>query len=273
MTDQLSLLDDPPPPNHSTANPPPPDLWDEWAAEDPQSQPLSFEPARDFAEIDAAINDRITGLDEQADLHSGWQGISLGGPVEPYFPEDPWNGLLLVGKAPGDAEIAHGVPFTGRSGRLLDRMLAKANIERRATLITNTFRMQAPWSVNADGRKIPDDISHFFTDDPRLGNASLPSMNGRWVLVGPDDHIRDLWRLVRDRKPKVIVAMGAIAAWALTHDSTLRDRLGTPLANPCSAAPVLITYHPAYALHKQDEAIANLIATHIQLAANLLTTP
>jgi uracil-DNA glycosylase len=77
--------------------------------------------------------------------------------------------------------------------------------------------------------------------------------------------------MIRHLKPKVVVALGEIAAWALTGDGKLTDRMGEPLPNDCSAAPVLITYRPAYALHARDEAIAALIAEHIQAAARLLT--
>ena len=248
-----------------------PNNWDIWTEdEETQQEARLTAPRRNYAEIDAAVNVAINHLDEDAELHHNWNDISLGGPVEPFMPTMPWNGILIVGKAPGDAELAHGEPFTGRSGRLLDRMLSRLKIDRPACMITNAFRMQAPWSVDADGKKQPNDVSYFFTDDPRAGNDRLPALNGRWVIKGgPDDHIRDLWRLIRDHKPRVVLAMGAIAAWAITGDGTLKDRMGQPLANPCSDAPVVLAYHPAYALHKKDEAIAALIAEHVGIARDI----
>ncbi len=224
----------------------------------------------DFAEIQNQINQTIRDIDEDADLPSIWSTISLGGPVEPSLPTEEWNGLLLVGKAPGDAELAHNAPFTGKSGRLLDRILAHHGINRRACMITNAFRMQPLWSVDAEGRKNPNDITHFFTHDPTIANANLPRLNDRYVLSGPDQHIRDLWRLARRYKPKLIVAMGGIASWAITGDGSLKGRVGEMISHDCCGAPALITYHPAYALHKKDESMAALIAEHFGMAKTYL---
>jgi uracil-DNA glycosylase len=247
-----------------------PNTWDQWdvEAEEQQAKRLAFV-RRDYAEIDAEVNAKINALEEAAELNSAWSSIALGGPVEPCFPTTAWNGILIVGKAPGSAEVAHGEPFTGKSGRLLDRMLAHESIDRQACMLTNTFRMEAPWGVDADGKKMPNDIRFFFTDDPREGNDRLPPLGERWVLKGPDEHVRDLWRLVRKEKPKVVVALGGVAAWALTHDGTLKGRTGEPLDNPCSPAPVIITYHPMYAIYKQDEATAALIAQHLGVARDI----
>jgi uracil-DNA glycosylase len=237
-------------------------LWDQG----PGGQ-IEEDPAAREERIKAAV----VCIEEMAELHPAWSSIALGGPVEPYFPpRDEWNGILLVGKAPGEAEVAHAEPFTGRSGRLTTRLLAHAGIHRDACLITNVFRMQAPWSVDSDGRRNNDDVSHFFTDDPRRANDRLPALNGRWCLIGPDEHVRDLWRLVRSHRPWVVVALGSIAAWALTRDGTLKDRTGQPLDNDVSSAPVVITRHPAYALRKKDEGIASAIAQDLAVAREII---
>ena len=222
----------------------------------------------EYAEIDAAINAELNALDEEGGIGPEWDGISLAGPVEPVVPAHSWNGILVVGKSPGDAEIAHGIPMSGPTGRLLDQMLARAGLSRAETAVTNVFRMQAPWTVDGEGKKRANDVSAFFTDDPALANTRLFQLGSRYVRKGPDGHVRDLWRMIRVIKPTVILALGDIAAWAITGEGGLKGRMGEPLENPCSASPVVVTYNPAYAIHKRDEAIAALIAEHVRVAAD-----
>lgn len=52
--------------------------------------------------------------------------------------------LLLVGEAPGAAEDDSGVPFVGRSGALLDRLLDEAGIDRAAAAVTNVLKCRPP---------------------------------------------------------------------------------------------------------------------------------
>jgi uracil-DNA glycosylase len=220
------------------------------------------------------INAEIAALDSLADLHPAWLGITLGGPVEPFMPpQHAWNGVIVVGKAPGEAEVAHNEPFTGRSGRLTTKLLQHVGIDRDSCIITNVFRMQAAWSVDADGRKIPNDITHFFTEDRRLANERLLPYHGKLCLTGPDEHVRDVWRLIRTYRPKLVIGLGSIAAWALTGDGTMKGRLGEALENDISDAPVVLSYHPAYALHKKQESVAQEIAAHLAAGKAVLNGP
>lgn len=57
---------------------------------------------------------------------------------------DPSTGIILVGEAPGENEDLEGRPFVGRSGKILDGMLADAGIERGSILITNTVKCRPP---------------------------------------------------------------------------------------------------------------------------------
>lgn len=54
-------------------------------------------------------------------------------------PSKPFNGIMIIGEAPGREEVVRDAPFQGRSGELLDAMLSAAGIEREATWITNTL--------------------------------------------------------------------------------------------------------------------------------------
>src|SRR4051812_4352580 len=53
---------------------------------------------------------------------------------------DPHARVMLVGEQPGDEEDRKGLPFVGPAGRLLDRALEAAGVERRAVYITNAVK-------------------------------------------------------------------------------------------------------------------------------------
>lgn len=198
-----------------------------------------------------------------------WLSKTLGGPVDPVMPST-WNGLVIVGEAPGATEVAYGVPFCGRSGRLLEKILASAGIDKSQTALINVFRMQPIWSVDGEGKKRNNDVSHFFTTDPLAGNDRLAQYQSKYVLQGPDEDIRDLWRFLRSCRPKVIVACGSVASWALTGEDRIGDGAGRVTTTKAVDAPVIVTYHPAFALHRNDERAASLIAQHFAKARALL---
>jgi DNA polymerase len=64
--------------------------------------------------------------------------------------------VMLVGEAPGAQEDAQGRPFVGRSGALLDELLAAAGLERADVFITNVVKARPPG--NRDPR--PDEVAH-----------------------------------------------------------------------------------------------------------------
>src|ERR1700722_11400307 len=72
--------------------------------------------------------------------------------VDYDFPAGKSNGIVLVGEAPGAEEVKQGRPFVGRSGQLLDKILARAGIERKECLVANVFGFRPP------GNK----VDHFF---------------------------------------------------------------------------------------------------------------
>ncbi len=182
-----------------------------------------------------------------------WRDDTFGGPVEALMPVKPFNGIAVVGKAPGSTEVITGVPFAGRSGKLLDKILAGAGIDREAIILANPFRYQPAWTVGEDGKRRENDESLFFTDEPLLANDRLPAYQNRRLRKGPDEDVRILWRLLQKEKPAVIIACGAIAIWSLTGRDQVGNLSGTFLETACVKAPVMATYHPAYALRRDDD--------------------
>lgn len=140
--------------------------------------------------------------------------------------------VLLIGEAPGADEDAQGLPFVGRSGKLLDRMLEAAGFSRtRNVLITNIIF----WRPPANRNPTPEEVA----------------------VCAPF-----LTRLITLKQPKLVALLGKSATQAMlgTDDGIMRqrgrrlrlEREGLPAPIPC--VPML---HPSYLLRQpQDKAKA-----------------
>lgn len=74
----------------------------------------------------------------------------LGSRTKPVFGDGPLTGCkcLFLGEAPGKKEDALGIPFVGRSGKLLDEFLAGISLDRKDVFITNTILCRPPHNRN-----------------------------------------------------------------------------------------------------------------------------
>lgn len=138
--------------------------------------------------------------------------------------------LMIVGEQPGDIEDLSGRPFVGPAGQVFDRCAGAAGLSRSAAYVTNAvkhFKFQPRGKRRLHQRPTTDEIAHC-----------------RWWL----DLERQLLR------PKLIVALGATAAEALTgRGAGLLKRVGTVEDGP-DGTPVLIALHPAHVLRIPDPA-------------------
>ena len=57
---------------------------------------------------------------------------------------NPKSRIMLIGEAPGSNEDEEGLPFVGRAGTLLDKMLASINLDRKSVYITNIINYRPP---------------------------------------------------------------------------------------------------------------------------------
>ena len=137
--------------------------------------------------------------------------------------------FMLVGEQPGDKEDLAGKPFVGPAGRVLDRALADAGIEREATFVTNAvkhFKHEMRGKRRLHKRPNTDEIERckIWLDDER--------------------------RLV---KPRAIIALGVTAARALTGKTvTIAKLRGKPL-DLADGARLFITVHPSALLRIEDD--------------------
>lgn len=167
-------------------------------------------------------------------------------PVVPYdFPNnrDHWNGIALVGEAPGAEETKLGHPFVGRSGQLLDKILEQAGIDRKQSLVANVFRQQPP------GNK----VDTFFTSlrAAKQDNIEIAKEYGQfgsaWCRREYASHLENLTQTLNELQPHIIIALGRVPLWALTGENGLLERVGKKL--PCRLMPsvkVIPTFHPSF---------------------------
>ena len=147
-------------------------------------------------------------------LHKGRKHIVFGD-------GNPRAKLVLVGEGPGYEEDLQGLPFVGKAGQLLTKMLKAINLLREEVYICNIIKCRPPKNRNPE----PDEIA-----------ACIPFLR----------------RQIRCIRPNLICALGAFAAQTLlgtdTPISQLRGRFRT-----YEDIPLLATYHPAYLLRNESK--------------------
>ena len=156
-----------------------------------------------------------------------------------------WNGLMLVGEAPGKEEVEQGRPFVGRAGRLLNEALSEAGIDRERCIVANTFRFRPPKNkigcfFVSKRRAVEQGLSY----DEKLGK-----FGSVWCLTEYAGEIYALGELIDAWRPEIIVALGRTPFWALTGKGDLLANVGHFFN--CRLVPgavVMPTYHPSYIL-------------------------
>ena len=132
--------------------------------------------------------------------------------------------LAIVGEAPGRQEVEQGRPFVGQAGKLLDKLLEEAGIDRSKVYVTNVVKVRPTKEGGGSTQNRP----------PRAGE----------IREGID-LLKEELDLV---KPRALVLLGGTPAKAMIKKSfTLRSEHGTPFDTEFGM-PALATYHPAYLL-------------------------
>jgi DNA polymerase len=144
------------------------------APEIKSAPPLAAPPAPDVAALaarDAVAN--IATLDELRAALDKFEGCALRATATRLVFADgnPQAKLMFVGEAPGRDEDIEGLPFVGRSGKLLDRMLAAIGFDRTQVYIANII----PW--RPPGNRTPT---------PQESAICLPFIRKQIELVDPD---------------------------------------------------------------------------------------
>ena len=136
------------------------------------------------------------------------------------------SNLMIIGEAPGQEEDEQGIPFVGRAGQLLNKMLSAIKLDRKEVYVTNVV----PWRPPQNRTPTDEEILDF-----------LPFLQRQIEII----------------KPTFIYLLGTTAAKAI---------LSTPLSlgklrgkwheyktiNMNASVNVLVSYHPAYLLRSPN---------------------
>ena len=150
--------------------------------------------------------------------------------TQTVFGEGPKSArIMLVGEQPGDYEDVAGKPFVGPAGRIMDRALGDAGIDRKEVYVTNA-------------------VKHFKWE-PR-GRRRLHKKPNSREIAACRPWLEAEIRLVR---PRLVVAMGATAAQTIFGPSFRVTRERGKILSSRLAPQVLATIHPSSLLRQPNE--------------------
>lgn len=148
--------------------------------------------------------------------------------------------VAIVGEAPGAEEERTGRPFVGASGHLLTKLLAAAGLSRENCFVTNVCRVRPPGN----------DISEWFSDNKRSPDPTWERHQEVWchphILTGATQLELELAEV----QPKLIIALGNTALWALTGQRGIGKWRGSRLSY--RGAHLVPALHPAAALRQSE---------------------
>ena len=135
---------------------------------------------------------------------------------------NPRSKIMLIGEAPGANEDQEGLPFVGRAGQLLDKMLAAINLDRKKVYISNIVNYRPP----ENRRPSEDEIKRY-----------LPYISKHIEIINP----------------KILVLLGSTAMNALISSefviSKMRGKWIEKQFGTCKTS-VIVTFHPAFLMRQ-----------------------
>ena len=135
---------------------------------------------------------------------------------------NPKSNIMLIGEAPGANEDEEGLPFVGRAGQLLDRMLAAIDLNRKKVYISNIINYRPP------NNRRPTDVEI---------KRYLPFITKHIEIISP----------------KILVLLGSTAMNAIIGDkvviSKMRGKWIQKNFGKCQTS-VIITFHPSFLLRQ-----------------------
>ena len=137
--------------------------------------------------------------------------------------------LMLVGEQPGNDEDLKGHPFVGPAGRVLDKALVEAGIDRKKVFVTNAVKH----------------FKHEMRGKRRLHKRPDP---------GEVEACRWWYQIELDLvKPKLIVALGATAARSIFQRVIAINKIRGKVLTLGEGGNALVTIHPSYLLRIREE--------------------
>jgi uracil-DNA glycosylase len=147
---------------------------------------------------------------------------------------NPEADLVVIGEGPGADEDAQGLPFVGRAGQLLTRMLASVDLTRDEVYITNAVLCRPPNNRNPEAEELA---------------ACAPFLAEKLAVI----------------QPKVILTLGSVATQAMLRTKEpigkLRGRL-----HQYGDAVLVPTFHPAFLLRNPGQDYKRMAWDDLKLA-------
>ena len=138
---------------------------------------------------------------------------------------NPKSKVMLIGEAPGSNEDQEGLPFVGRAGALLDKMLASINLDRKNVYISNIINYRPP----ENRRPTEEEVNRY-----------LPFVKKHIEIIDP----------------KILVLLGSTAMNALIGDdaviSKVRGQWIEKEFGQCKVSTI-VTFHPAFLMRQPTQ--------------------
>ena len=138
---------------------------------------------------------------------------------------NPKSKIMIIGEAPGSNEDQEGLPFVGRAGTLLDKMLASINLDRKNVYISNIINYRPPENRRPTDEEI---------------NRYLPFIKKHIEIIAP----------------KILILLGSTAMNALIGNevviSKVRGQWIEKKFGQCKTS-MIVTFHPAFLMRQPTQ--------------------
>jgi DNA polymerase len=197
-------------------------------------------------------------LDKLAEALPSCRGCDLAeNGSRPVFGRGPHQArVAIVGEQPGDIEERRGEPFVGPAGKLLDRALEEAGIDRSEVWVTNS-------------------VLHFKFTQAAPGKRRIHQTPDAYEVAACKPWLEAQLNRLR---PELVIVLGATAARSLLGpDFRVTRQRGTLIPGPASSGAQLIaSIHPSAVLRggeAEQQAMFDGLVADLQVAASALQQP
>ena len=147
--------------------------------------------------------------------------------------------IMIVGEVFSESDSKKGTPFSGTSGEELNRMLHEAGIMRSECYLSNVVNAYPQWGK----------VESLIPEQKRSMNPSLVRVRDKYVAPLLLDGFESLKREIALVRPRVIIALGNAALWALTGADSVAKWRGSLLETDGEVGlpgiRVIPTFHPS----------------------------
>lgn len=192
----------------------------------PQKQLSFLDSQRNDAVAPPKLDTAFTTLAQAAEIASACQRCGLCSTRNNVVFSDgnPEAKLMIIGEGPGQQEDMTGIPFVGKAGQLLDKILSSVDIDRQKdTYICNIVKCRPP------GNRVPS---------PQEMEACRPFLDAQINFI----------------KPQLIVLAGSTAVQAVMKVKDPISKLRGKWFDHPSGAKVMPVFHPSYLLRNDSRA-------------------